>query len=97
MSINLSPTELQALIDQIIAALAPTFEKRVEVQRKATTEAIQCLTVEEVAKRFKVVPKTVCKWITDSKLRATNLGTFDRPVWRVSDTDLADFYRQHRK
>lgn len=97
MSINLNPTELQALIDQILAALAPSFEKRVEVQRKAVTEAIQCLTVEEVAKRLKCVPKTVCKWIAEGKLRAANLGTFSKPVWRVSETDFADFYRQHRK
>lgn len=97
MSINLNPSELQALIDQIIMALAPTFQKRVEVTAKAAGEVLYCMTVEKVAERLDRDAKTVLKYIRESKLRAANIGTSAKPQWRVSEADFADFYRQHRK
>lgn len=96
MTINLNPSELQLLIEQITAALLPTFEKRVSTASKATAEALQCLTVEDVAKRLKCDKKTVCKYINEGKLRAANLGTCERPTWKVSEADLLSFYSAHR-
>ena len=97
MSITLNPCDLQAIIDQIVAALAPTFQKRVEATAKASGEALYCLTVEGVAKRLERDVKTVLKYIREGKMRAANIGTREKPQYRVSEADFAEFYRLHRK
>lgn len=96
MNINLSPSELQLLIEQITAALLPTFEKRVSTASKATTEALQCLTIADTGKRLKMHPKTVLKYVGDGRLKAANVGTLERPQYLVSEADLASFYKAHR-
>lgn len=96
MSINLTPNEMQQLIEQIVNGLLPTFEKRVSAASKATNAPVECLSVEDVAKRLKCDKKTVCKYINEGKLRAAYFGTLERPIWKVSEADLQAFYTAHR-
>ena len=49
------------------------------------------MTVQEVADRMKVTPRTVGDWIRHSKLRAIKVGR----DWRVSVTDLEAFADAH--
>ncbi len=50
---------------------------------------MEYLTVDEVATRLKVHPRTVKRWLADGKLKGKLLG--DRAGWRVSETDLRRF------
>jgi excisionase family DNA binding protein len=45
------------------------------------------LTVEEVADRLKVTPRTVYRWIDDGKLKALKIGG----VVRVTEEDYQSF------
>lgn len=49
------------------------------------------LTVQEVADRMKVTPRTVGDWIRHDKLRAIKVGR----DWRVSVKDLESFANAH--
>ena len=44
-------------------------------------------TIQEIAERMRVTPKTVRGWITDGRLGAIKFGR----VYRVRDTDFNDF------
>jgi excisionase family DNA binding protein len=51
------------------------------------------LTPPEVARRLRVNPDKVLRWIRSGELRAVNLaaGPAGRPRWRVDAADLAVF------
>ena len=97
MNITLNPSELQAVTEQLLAVLLPAIQKAFQSNAKVRSEVLDCLTVEAVAQRLKCDPKTVRKYIQDGKLGAANFGTWDRPVWKISEADFAEFYRSHRK
>ena len=46
------------------------------------------LTIEEVAKRLSVHPKTVLKWLHSGHLKGFQLG--NRGMWRIFEADLVD-------
>lgn len=47
------------------------------------------LTVEDIAERLKVKPRTVRGWIQDERLPARNIG--GRAGWRVRQEDFDEF------
>lgn len=96
MSIHLNPQELQALIQQLIDALLPAFEKQAKEQVKATKSILTTLTVAEVAQRLKWSEKTVLNRIEDGRLKADNVVTLGKPQYRISEADLNEFYTRHR-
>ena len=51
------------------------------------------LTVEQVAERLAVSPKTVRRWIKDHELSIHRLGG----AIRVSESDLSSFLNRHRE
>ena len=51
----------------------------------------QYQTVQQVADRLEVAEATVRKWIKSGALRAIDIGK----GWRISDTDLAQFLKDH--
>jgi len=51
----------------------------------------QYQTVQEVAGRLEVAEATVRQWIKSGALRAIHIGK----GWRISDTDLAQFLKDH--
>ncbi|GAB3649807.1 hypothetical protein GCM10027594_25110 [Hymenobacter agri] len=53
-------------------------------------------TVKEAAKRLQLCEKTVLSKIDAGRLTAANIGTFDKPQWRVSKADLMAFYNANR-
>ncbi|TDN40243.1 helix-turn-helix domain-containing protein [Hymenobacter sp. UV11] len=97
MSITLTPTELTSLAQQIQDVLLPALKIALSTASKASADATQCLTVAEVAKRLKCHSKTVCKYIEEGKLAAANIGTWERPQYRVSEKDFTTFYKGHRR
>lgn len=96
MTLNLNPQELQTLLQPLIDALLPAMEKRAQEQAKAVRRELHCLTVADAAKRLKWSEKTVLNRIESGALRVANLGSLDKPHYRISETDLADFFQRHR-
>ena len=56
---------------------------------------MEFLTVDDIAKRLKVHPVTVKRWLRDGKLGGILLG--NRAGWRISEEDLAKFLDEQRK
>ena len=48
------------------------------------------LTVEQIAKEYKVDKRTVRKWL-QSGLKHVNVGTYLRPKYRIARKDLDEF------
>ena len=55
-----------------------------EAEREQTSEY---LTLQEVAQRLRVNPRTVQRWIHSGKLKAYRAGH----LWRIRPEDLDDF------
>lgn len=56
---------------------------------------MEYLTVSEVAKRLKVTPLTVRRWINAGSLAGIQLG--DRAGWRITEIDLQTFLDARRR
>jgi excisionase family DNA binding protein len=56
---------------------------------------MEYLTVSEVAKRLKVTPLTVRRWLNAGSLAGIQLG--DRAGWRITETDLQTFLDSRRR
>ena len=50
--------------------------------------------ISEVAQCYGVSRRTVLRWITIGGLKATNVGTADKALWRVPVEALASFERE---
>jgi excisionase family DNA binding protein len=48
------------------------------------------LTVHEAAKRLRLNPETIRRWLRDGRLRGVWLGS-DKAGWRISEQDLDAF------
>ncbi|RPD50157.1 DNA-binding protein [Hymenobacter sediminis] len=96
MTLNLNPQELQTLAELLYNGLLPVFEKRAQEQAKIVKRELHCLTVADVAQRLKWSEKTVLSRIEAGALKAANIGSWERPAYRVSEADLTDFYQRHR-
>lgn len=55
-------------------------------------ESNRALSVDQVAARLNVAPRTVLALIANGAMRATNVGTSTRPRWRISESDLRAFH-----
>lgn len=51
------------------------------------------LTPNEVKEKLNVCYKTVIKYIRTGKLNASNIGTLERPRYRIKQEDLDDFLK----
>jgi excisionase family DNA binding protein len=49
-------------------------------------------TVEQIAQRLQVAPRTVRRWLTDGELKGANFG--GKAGWRVRGRDLQAFIEQ---
>jgi len=49
------------------------------------------LTIEQVAERLSIHPKTVLRWLHSGHLKGFQLG--NRGMWRIFEADLADSVR----
>ena len=56
---------------------------------------MEYLTVSEVAKRLKVTPLTVRRWLNAGSLAGIQLG--DRAGWRITEADLQTFLDARRR
>src|SRR5215207_2305773 len=61
----------------------------------ARSTGMEYLTVSEVAKRLKVTPLTVRRWLNSGSLAGIQLG--DRAGWRITETDLQAFLDARRR
>lgn len=54
----------------------------------------EILTVEQVAKELQVNVKTIYQLIKDKRLKAANIGTKRKAIWRIERKDFDDFLAQ---
>ena len=54
------------------------------------------LTVEQVAKRLLTGPAAIRRKIRDGNLPAVNIGSVQRPQWRIDEDDLARWEAERR-
>ncbi|MFC6222701.1 helix-turn-helix domain-containing protein [Hymenobacter artigasi] len=90
MNINLSPAEVNAIADQISASVLARVTAAMQ-QAAKTSPALGQLTVKEVADQLQVSEKTIHKYLNEGKLRGSNLGTCERPTWRISQLAIQNF------
>jgi len=56
---------------------------------------MQFMTVNDVAEKLQVHPRTVKRWLNDGKLKGVLLG--DRAGWRISEADFREFVADQQK
>ena len=57
---------------------------------------MEYFTVDEIAKRLKVTPLTVRRWLNSGDLEGTRLSA-GRAGWRISEADLEAFLAKRRE
>ena len=55
---------------------------------------IEFLTVDQVADALQVNTKTVYQWIKEKRLKASNIGTKRKAIWRIKREDFNSFLEQ---
>jgi len=64
------------------------------MRRKNQNQINHLLTVEEVAEKLRLGPRTVYRLIDDGKLKAIKIS---RKAYRISEKDLIQFIKKHKK
>lgn len=57
----------------------------------------ELFTTEEVAKRYRVHPKTIIRWVREGRLSGIKLGNAPNCEYRFTKSDLAAFEAQGRR
>ena len=55
------------------------------------------MTVDEVARELRVSPRKVYQFIQSGELIATNIGTEDRKIFRITRSDFEAFLQSRRQ
>ncbi|QDA59008.1 helix-turn-helix domain-containing protein [Hymenobacter jejuensis] len=90
MMLTLNPAELADLTNQIVAAVRHQLTAEAK-QAAAVPAKNRLLKVAEAAERLQLAEKTVTKYLKDGTLRGRNLGTLEKPVWRVQELSVDEF------
>jgi excisionase family DNA binding protein len=53
------------------------------------------LTKEEVAKYFRVHPRTVERWLISGSLKGYKLGKGKTALWRIQEDEVSKFLKKH--
>ena len=56
---------------------------------------MQFLTVNDVAEKLQVHPRTVKRWLNDGRLKGVLLG--DRAGWRISEEEFREFVDEQQR
>ena len=64
------------------------------MRRKNQNQINHLLTVEEVAEKLRLGPRTVYRLIDDGKLKAIKIS---RKAYRISEKELIRFLKKHQK
>lgn len=91
MNITLTPSEVNTIAEQISASVLARVNAVLQQELKSTRPSLVRLTVKEVAEQLKLSEKTIHKYLSAGRLRGSNLGTFDKPIWRISQQDVENF------
>lgn len=84
------------LLSNLAEAIAKHLQgdlKKLYATTGATNDTSTFYTVKEAAKRLKRCEKTVLNLIKNGQLRAANVGSFDKPQYRLSIADLSAYYK----
>ena len=54
-------------------------------------------TVEDVAEKLQVSPRTVRRWIKEGRLGSVKFSPEQRAYVRITETDLREFIERHRR
>jgi len=57
---------------------------------------MEFLTREEVAKYFRVHPRTVERWLKNRSLKGYKLGKGKTALWRISKEEIKRFLEKHK-
>lgn len=93
MNFGLSPNELTILADQLVAQILPRVNAAIQQASKGSQHSLTQLTVEDVAAQLKLSEKTIHKYLKERRLGGSNLGTFEKPVWRISQQAVQEFLK----
>lgn len=94
-SFGLPPDFINQLAAVVVAGIRHEIKAAVEAAT-VSKDAEYLLTVKEVAERLKLCEKTVLAKITDGKIIATDAGSWERPMYRISKAALAAFCNTNR-
>lgn len=92
MNIPLTPNELKTIAEHLCVLMVPRFDALVQQTSKASHPSLVVLTVKDVAEQLQFSEKTIHKYIGVGRLRASNLGTPEKPVWRMSQQAVQEFF-----
>lgn len=95
-TIGLPPEFIHQFATAVLAGIRNEIKAAAEAATPAK-EAEYLLSVKEAAKRLKLCEKTVLARIETGKLNAANVGTWERPQYRISKADLSAFYNANKK
>lgn len=90
MPFSLSPNEINTIAAEIFNSLLPRLNAMVQQASKVAHVSLVQLTVKDVAKQLQLSEKTIQKYIGEGRLRASNLGTHEKPMWRISQQAVQD-------
>ena len=93
MNITLTPAEVTTIADQISTCVLTRINAALQQASKTQRPSLIQLTVKEVAEQLKFSEKTIHKYLSTGRLRGCNLGTLDKPIWRVSQQNVDDFLK----
>lgn len=88
---TLSPKELGALADQLLAVFIPRFDEALKRTLTVRSTSSAQLTVKEVAEQLKLSEKTILKYLDCGKLAGANISTIGKPTWRISQQAVQVF------
>ena len=57
---------------------------------------MEFLTKDQVAKYFKVNPRTVERWLKNGSLKAYKLGKGKTSLWRIPKSEITRFLNKHK-
>ena len=58
---------------------------------------MEFLTIEEVAKLFKVSKRTIQRWLKDNGLKAYKFGVGKTATLRIEKSEIEKFIKKHRR
>lgn len=91
-SVTFPPDLINQLASEIMACIRRDMLVLEQLSKKSATKTTELLTAQMVAKRLKIHPKTVIRYIRQGRIDAANHGSLARPKYRVSEEDCNAFY-----
>lgn len=90
MNVALTQNEINAIAEQIATSVLARLDAAAR-QASKTTSPTGLLTVKDVADQLQLSEKTIHKYLADARLRGSNIGTSEKPLWRITQQAIQVF------